>query len=287
MDMPAMEISKNVLLHGADDRPFLLDFYPAHNSPADLIVFCHGFKGFKDWGCWEQMALWWNEQGFHFIKFNYSHNGTTPDQPMDFADLEAFGHNTFSKELYDLEQVLQWVTDQKDSGLLQYRYLHLIGHSRSGPIVLIKGLEDERVTSVTTWAAVSRLDRFVDDKVIQEWNKKGVVYVFNSRTEQYMPLYRDIYDDFIQNRHRLDLTQLQPKRELPIHIVHGDQDETVPIEDAFHLKQLFPWANVSVIPGMGHSFGCTHPPADTLPQQAQQLLHASLAWLKDHFPHPS
>jgi len=102
-----------------------------------------------------------------------------------------------------------------------------------------------------------------------------------------MPLYRDIYDDFIQNRHRLDLTLLQAKRQLPIHIVHGEQDETVPLEDAFHLKQLFPWANVSVIPDMGHSFGCSHPPADELPQQAQQLLRTSLAWLTDHFPHPS
>ena len=37
-----------------------------------------------------------------FVKFNFSHNGTTLESPSDFKDLESFGNNNFSKELYDL-----------------------------------------------------------------------------------------------------------------------------------------------------------------------------------------
>ena len=33
----------------------------------------------------------------------------TVQQPIDFPDLEAFGHNNYTKELDDLDQVLNWV----------------------------------------------------------------------------------------------------------------------------------------------------------------------------------
>ncbi|WP_435524823.1 hypothetical protein [Chryseobacterium indoltheticum] len=36
------------------------------------------------------------------VKFNFSHNGTTVEDPENFADLEAFGNNNYSKELSDL-----------------------------------------------------------------------------------------------------------------------------------------------------------------------------------------
>ncbi len=44
--------------------------------------------------------------GFAFLKFNFSHNGTTPDHPQDFVDLEAFGNNNYTKQLFDLGKVL-------------------------------------------------------------------------------------------------------------------------------------------------------------------------------------
>ena len=55
-----------------------------------LIIFCHGYKGFKDWGAWNLMAEAFAKIGFCFIKFNFSHNGGTIEQPIDFPDLEAF-----------------------------------------------------------------------------------------------------------------------------------------------------------------------------------------------------
>ena len=47
--------------------------------------------------------------GIAVLKFNFSHNGGTVEQPIDFPDLEAFGHNNYTKELDDLNQVLDWV----------------------------------------------------------------------------------------------------------------------------------------------------------------------------------
>ena len=53
------------------------------------------------------MAKEFAKDGFCFIKFNFSHNGGTVEQPIDFPDLEAFGNNNYTKELDDLESVIR------------------------------------------------------------------------------------------------------------------------------------------------------------------------------------
>jgi predicted alpha/beta-hydrolase family hydrolase len=81
-----MRISRNIPLKGADDRPFLLDFYCNSTNPKATVFFVHGFKGFKDWGMWDAIARHFAEAGFLFVKFNLSHNGTTIERPSHFDD---------------------------------------------------------------------------------------------------------------------------------------------------------------------------------------------------------
>jgi predicted dienelactone hydrolase len=77
------------------------------------------------------MAQKFAEVGFFFVKFNFSHNGTTIKKPTDFADLEAFGQNNFSKEMSDYDEVLNYFCnhDKVDS-----EKIAIIGHSRGGGI---------------------------------------------------------------------------------------------------------------------------------------------------------
>ena len=78
-------------------------------KPQPLVIFCHGFKGFKDFGCWDLVAKAFVEAGLAFVKFNFSYNGTTVDDPLNFGDLEAFGQNNFSIELDDLGAVIDFM----------------------------------------------------------------------------------------------------------------------------------------------------------------------------------
>src|ERR1700710_2178612 len=94
---------------GAKGRNMLMDLtYDDAHPKAPLVIFAHGFKGFKDWGSHNLMANYFVEHGYRFLKFNFSHNGTTPDKPLDFADLIAFSENTFSIELDDLNAVIDF-----------------------------------------------------------------------------------------------------------------------------------------------------------------------------------
>ncbi len=279
-----MNIKANILLRGADHKAFLADFYEADEPNGNLLVFCHGFKGFKDWGCWHEMAKRFASKGFHFVKFNFSHNGTTIDAPMDFKDLEAFSENTFSKELNDLNSVVHWAFEERKADRLAFERLHLIGHSRSGPIVIIRGLEDERIASVTTWAGVADLRGRLTPGQVEEWKEKGVIFVSNSRTGQEMPLKYLIYEDYITHATRFDLAIRPKSRHLPMHFIHGDEDKTVPVSVVEQLKSYFPWAKVDIIHGTGHSFGCKHPPEEHFPKAAEQLVECTSEWIHAYNP---
>ena len=105
-----MITSNNNILIGENGRATLLDYkYEATNQKLPVVVFCHGYKGFKDWGAWSLMGSAFAKAGFLFIKFNYSHNGGTVEEPIDFPDLDAFSKNNYSIEVRETKIVLDWI----------------------------------------------------------------------------------------------------------------------------------------------------------------------------------
>src|SRR5690606_3008749 len=101
---PPLNIERNIIIENPATRNFLADaYFPESAEKLPLVIFAHGYKGYKDWGAWHLMAEKFAEAGFFFVKFNFSHNGTTLENPETFDDLEAFGHNNFSKEMLDYD----------------------------------------------------------------------------------------------------------------------------------------------------------------------------------------
>ena len=55
------------------NRPFSLDItYRPDGLPKPIILHIHGFKGFKDWGYFNQLAEFTAKNGFVFIKYYLS-----------------------------------------------------------------------------------------------------------------------------------------------------------------------------------------------------------------------
>ncbi|WP_439128702.1 alpha/beta hydrolase family protein, partial [Polaribacter sp.] len=181
---------KNIIVDGKHEKSIVTDvFYEETNQPKKVVIFCHGYKGFKDWGAWNLMAEAFAKAGSFFIKFNFSHNGGTPENPIDFPDLEAFGNNNYTKELDDLESILDWISTNIDfKAETDVNDISIIGHSRGGGIVLLKANEDKRLKKVITLAAVcdfGKRSSTIGD--LKQWKKDGVKYVVNGRTKQNMP----------------------------------------------------------------------------------------------------
>jgi predicted dienelactone hydrolase len=182
-----LKIKKNIRINGKHNKPILTDlFFKESNQLKPILIFCHGYKGFKDWGAWNLMAENFANAGFFFVKFNFSHNGGTAEQPIDFPDLEAFGNNNYSKELDDLGNVIDWVSENSDiKNEIDLNEIYLIGHSRGAGIVLLKSDEDSRAKKVISLAGVSDYkSRFPKNQKLQEWEEKKVYFVKNGRTHQ-------------------------------------------------------------------------------------------------------
>lgn len=246
-----------------NNSPILFDVrFIKNDTKKPIIIFIHGFKGFKDWGHFDLLADYFAESGFVFCKLNLSHNGTTPEHPTEFVDLEAFGQNNFSKELDDIGNMIDYFySSQNDipDGEMDKDNLFLLGHSRGGGIALLKTKEDERVKAVATLAAISDLQSGWSKERVAQWKKEGVYYVYNGRTKQNMPLYYQIVEDFNDNKERLDIPGATKKLGKPALIIHGTKDETLPITMARDIKDWSPSAELLILEDANHTFGGYHP----------------------------
>lgn len=257
-----MTITRNIILEGKHQKSILTDvFYNANGEQKPVVVFCHGYKGFKDWGAWDLMAKAFANSGFFFVKFNFSHNGGTAQQPIDFPDLEAFGNNNYTKELDDLTSVIDWIFENNTySKEVDLKNINLIGHSRGGGIVTIKAEGDNRISKVISLAGVSDYgSRYPMNTDIAQWKKDGVVYVVNGRTKQQMPHFYQFYEDFIQNGQHLTIERAVSNLKIPFLIIHGDKDSSVSIDEAYNLRKWNPNSQLEIIKGADHVFNTKHP----------------------------
>lgn len=257
-----MRIDKNIILNREGKKPILIDaFYSEETSNQPIIIFCHGYKGFKDWGPWNLMAETFAEVGFCFIKFNFSHNGGTMENPIDFPDLEAFGNNNYTKELDDLEDVINWTQNRfKNNSNINTNKISLIGHSRGGGITIIKASEDSRITNLVTLASVcdyGKRTATIGD--LKEWKEEGVKYVLNGRTKQKMPHFYQFYKDFKANEKRLHIESAEKRLTIPHLIIHGSKDTSVKINEAEALHQWNHNSEFKIIEGADHVFNTKHP----------------------------
>ena len=279
-----MKTITNVLFPGSAGKPILADiFYKDNGKPKPVIIFSHGFKGFKDRGAFNLIARQFADNGFVFVKFNYSYNGTTPEHPDEFADLEAFGNNNYSIELNDLGIVIDKICsgDLIPANEINIGNIFLLGHSRGGGLSILKSFEDPRIKKLVTWASVNNMAWGWTDEILKKWKEDGVRYTQNKRTKQKMPLYYQFPENYLENKKRLDVENAVGNTEIPFMVIHGTEDE-IPISMAIGMKRWNTNIRLELLPGADHVFGARHPFTDEeLPIDLQIALNYTMEFFRD------
>ncbi len=278
-----MNISKNISIKGKHQKPILTDlFFVKNNRSKKIVIFCHGYKGYKDWGAWNLVAEEFAKNDLFFVKMNFSHNGGTEQQPIDFPDLEAFGNNNFTIELDDIKSVIDYLTEEESlKNEINTHDITLIGHSRGGGTVLLKANEDKRVSKVITWAGVSDFAmRFPTGEVLETWKKNGIAHITNARTKQEMPHYFQFYLNFKENEDRLTIKNAVHTLQIPYLIIHGSNDETVSLQEAKNLKDWNKKNELIIIQEANHTFGSSQPwNTHSIPEDLQKAIKHTIKFI--------
>ncbi|CAM4000991.1 S9 family peptidase [Mucilaginibacter galii] len=274
-----MITTEQYTLPGYKGRNMLADLtYDDAQPGAPLIIFVHGFKGFKDWGSHHLIARYFAANGYRFLKFNFSHNGSTPEQPHELTDMIAFSENTFSTELDDLQLVIDWACS--GSVMRAATQVILIGHSMGGGISIIKAAEDKRVNKLITMASVASFRNLWPKEIEKQWKLAGVLYFPNKRTGQEMPVKASLLTDLERNAGRLNVLAQAAHVQQPWLLVHGTADSVVNISQAHELKAMQPNAQLLLLPNTDHVFGSAHPWTEAkLPPALQELCDEALQFL--------
>ncbi len=225
---------------------------------APCLIFVHGFKGFKDWGFGPYIGDYFGKKGFFVITFNFSHNGIGEGK-TEFTELDKFGENTFSLEVAELNEVIDAYLNSFFGGRSD-KGIEIAGHSRGGAIALLASQHRPEVKAVTVWSSVSKLDRY-SERQKEEWRKKGVFNILNTRTNQVMPLNLTLLEDIENNSDELSIQNAARNLSKPLLIIHSENDLAVPFQEA---EQLLEWADkenseLIKIDKAGHTFDIKHP----------------------------
>ncbi len=250
---------RNYTFLASDGEKIRTTFRNENEGSKRLLIFVHGFKGFKDWGFGPYLSENLSKKGFSVLTFNFSHNGIG-EGITEFLELDKFAKNTFSREVRELDELILAVRNGFFNIAKDVK-IGLIGHSRGGAIAILTSSKRIDVDAVALWSAISKLDRY-STRQKEEWRKKGFSEVLNARTNQMMRLNVELLDDIEKNSGGfLNIENATKKLNRPLLIAHGDQDLAVPVAEA---EQLYEWSDKSQteffkLYGTGHTFDIVHP----------------------------
>jgi len=241
------------------------------------VVICHGFKGFAHFSFFPYVAEKLAEAGYRAVTFDFSGSGVGEDRET-FTNRDAFTHNTYLQELDDLDAVIgeAKVRDWMEDGY------GLFGHSRGGGIAILQAARDTSVKALVTWAAISSTNRWLPEAVA-DWRQSGYIPITNARTGDVIPLSIEILHEVEEfGETKLNIAASASKIDMPWLIVHGGEDESVPVTEGERLSSLGGMnAEFLRLDGVNHSFGGKHPLVEMTPT-LESVTQSTVAFFAKH-----
>lgn len=269
----ALETPRGDTLYGTIDRT-------SRPGKRPVVVICHGFKGFQEWAFLPYVAELMAARDFAAVRFNFPGSGMRPGDAL-VTDLDAFRAATPSRDVEDLLFLVDRLAEL-DREHLDPDRTGLFGHSRGGATsALAAARAADRVAALVTWSAVATFDRAsAEEKEI--WRRRGHLPILNTRTGQELPVGVELLDDVERNAARLDVLRAASEIRAPWLIVHGESDETVPVEEGRSLgASAGPTSEYLEIAGAGHTFGVGHPFTGPS-RELITAMNATQTWFRRH-----
>lgn len=250
-----------------------------------LIIFSHGFKGFRNWSFIPFVCESFANSGFCVINFDFSLNGIIDDINQVYDDT-VFRRNKVSTEVDDLSILLQTIITSKFPISNFYDYwngeIYLAGHSLGGAVSILCADKYEEIKKISLWASISNLDRNTQRQK-DIWKDKGATEIVIASTGQKLSLDFDYIVDKDTNYPDGALIRKMSELVKPVQIIHPENDLTVKIKEAYDLKSTESINRkriLNVIERAGHTFNSRHPFGEVPPEPVKKTIRMALDFLK-------
>jgi pimeloyl-ACP methyl ester carboxylesterase len=250
------------------------------------VVVVHGFKGFMEWGFFPPLAELLAARGVLVVRFNLAGAGMAPGDEL-VTDVRAFRDDTYTREVDEVLAVVQALRFDRLGGAADGAdpsRLALFGHSRGGGVAVLAA-ERAEAGAIVTWNAISTIARHSEAE-LEVWRRRGELPVVNGRTGQVLALGPALLAEVENPPPELDILAAAAEIDTPGLILHGNDDQTVPIAEGRRLAAArAERLRLVEIPGGDHTFGAKHPfsgPTPALIRAMNETQRFLLAQLTGH-----
>lgn len=213
-------------------------YYAAPDRPKPTLIICHGFTGSKEGGgrVLEMSEYLAAELDLDCLALDFAGHGQSQGS---FQDMNL------SSQIQDLDSLVGWCLKQGAP------YVLTMGRSFGGCTVLCQAARDRRVRAVCSWAAPADPYSLLQGFVMQEISSSGLVKLGSAESGEVL-----LRQDFFQDLAGFDVPGLaagiSPR---PLLLVHGQEDEVVPVDEARRIYARAGWPKqLEIIPGADHRF---------------------------------
>jgi uncharacterized protein len=193
-----------------------IDFTWHHGRPGtqQVVVIGHGVTGNKDRPFVVALAEGLAKAGVAALRFSFSGNGASGGK---------FAECTITKEVDDLGAVLD---------VLEGQNICYVGHSMGGAVGVLRAARDPRIKALISLAGMVHTRAFAEREFGMVKPGEGFMW-----DDPNCPLSREYMDDMARIGSVLDQA---PKIRVPWLLVHGTEDDVVPIQES---REIFARAN--------------------------------------------
>lgn len=248
-------------------------------SGSPFVIIINGHNGFYNYGMFPYIQQKLFENGISSYSFNFSHGGVIGDSDV-FDDLQKYEQNCMRLETEDLLSIFHNLNQFED-----HSKMFLFAHSLGGVPAIFgaKKAADEKIkiAGIVLVSTVKTLN-FWPPEVLNEWASSGVYYKKNNRTKQELPQGFELLQEIVSSDKNWNVQRAIRSLYIPILIIHGTNDEAVPVEHGYSIfswiKDCNPNARLKLIPNATHTFNTKHP-FEKSSNELEELIKITAEWI--------
>lgn len=201
------------------------------------VIFCHGYRSTKGSGRVEPLAERLAKENVSLFAFDFSGRGESQGR---------FEFSTITKYVDDLSNAIKFISKK-------YTDICVVGSSLGGYVALNSAIKEKDIKLLVLLSPVSQFPwrdiKEFSPENLKKWKEDGFTYTHSERYGD-MKINYTFYEDGIKCAKYKDYGKIK----VPVLIVHGTADASVPIDHSRELIKHLKKSRLEELKGADHTY---------------------------------